>query len=59
MERLRRRTLQESLDALIEARQLRERIERVVVAHRMATRMMLGAHRRRRINDLSRAYRVF
>lgn len=58
---VRLRTLQDSLEALIvEARQLRDRVELFVAAQRAATRRILGAaHKRRRIPNLSRANRVF
>ena len=58
---MRLETLQDSLESLmVEARQLRERLELMVAAQRFATRMILGTvHKRRRMPDLSRAHRVF
>jgi hypothetical protein len=60
-ELMRLRALQDSLEALIvETRQLRDRIEFIAAAHRFASRVLLGSPRkRRRLDDLSRANRVF
>ena len=56
---MRLRALQDSLEALlVEARQLRERMELAVAAQRFATQMILS-HKRRRVPDLHRAHRVF
>jgi hypothetical protein len=53
--------LQDSLDVLMfEARQLRARIDLIIAAQRFATRVILAtANKHRRLEDLSRANRVF